>query len=167
MSPQVEAIECVVGQPSLCVSVRDDNYLHLIDTRSFDESGRVNMNVKGDDHVSFTVMHLSSSKDGAFLLASTDKHRTMIYRAGRSQIVRNFFGATNNEFSNPRHCWSHDERFVYATSQDHALVCWEVATQRQLGKLVGHAALVVRATWGTLSALLGNTSMMCTNEHDD
>jgi COMPASS component SWD3 len=139
----VEALECV-SATELAVSVREDNYLHLISTSSGEEVGRLNMNTNGDDHVSFTIMHLSCSTSGQLWLATTDKHRSMLCLAGKSpaRVIRNFFGATNNEFSNPRHCWSADERYVYATSQDNSIVCWEVATQRKVAQLMGHSAMV-------------------------
>ena len=51
-----------------------------------------------------------------------DKHRAMIYLVGQSKVLRNFYGATNDEYANPRVLWSHDERYVYCTSQDHTVV---------------------------------------------
>eukprot|EP00455_Lapot_gusevi_P055900 TRINITY_DN9165_c0_g1_i6.p1 TRINITY_DN9165_c0_g1~~TRINITY_DN9165_c0_g1_i6.p1 ORF type:complete len:414 (+),score=93.43 TRINITY_DN9165_c0_g1_i6:80-1321(+) len=138
----VESIEFLKNSNLLAASVRDDNYLHLVDINTQQEAAKVNFNINLDDHVSFTVLNMASSQDGSFLLTSTDKHRTMIYRTGQSKIVRNFYGASNDEYSNPRSVWALDERYVYSTSQDRSIVAWEVATQRVVHKLVSHTANV-------------------------
>lgn len=44
------------------------------------ETGTVNLNALGDDHVSFSASHLALSPDGQFLLASTDGPRLLMLR---------------------------------------------------------------------------------------
>ena len=100
------------------------------------------MNEKLDDHVSFTVLHMSSNADGSLLLAVTDKQKLLIFVMGETKIIRTFFGASNDEYSNPRCYWSFDETYVYCTSQDHCIVSWEVSTQRIVNKLVGHKGII-------------------------
>jgi COMPASS component SWD3 len=93
----VESIACTMGDGSvLVVGVRDDNYLHYFRVdENFDEF-RVNMNELGDDHVSFTAMDLAVSPCNRMLLVATDRPRLILFRLGTSQILRNFYGHTED-----------------------------------------------------------------------
>ena len=44
------------------------------------ETGTVNMNAMGDDHVSFSASHLALSPDQKYLLVSTDGPRLLMLR---------------------------------------------------------------------------------------
>lgn len=101
------------------------------------------MNARQDDHVSFSILHISFSEDEDYLLASTDRDRVIMYRYGQSTPVRNFYGASNDLFSQPRHAWHKSGHYVYSTSQDHKIYCWEVSTQNLVHQLEGHTGLIV------------------------
>ena len=126
------------------VSVREDNYLHELDILSLSLTNKYNMNANGDDHVSFTVLDLRQSPDGLFLLAATDMHRVILFRAFSSTQIRNFYGAANGSYSNPRVAWSHTQKYIYVSSEDEFdIFAFEVATQRVVGRLKGHTKKVV------------------------
>lgn len=139
---QVEAVEFVPGSSLLVVSVRDDCCLHAIDISTGQEIGTFNMNATGDDHVSFAALDLCCNSDGRWILASTDKHRTIMFETGTSLQVRNFYGTTNDHFSNPRSVWSSTDKYVYSTSQDQTIVGWDVCNDKLLCPLVGHTRTV-------------------------
>jgi COMPASS component SWD3 len=126
---------------TLVIGVRDDNYLYFVNPMTLAKE-KFNMNAALDDHVSFTPMHISFGLDDEYFLVSTDKDRMIMYRVGSSTPVRNFWGAPNDGFSNPRNCWDPTGKYVYSTSQDHKIYCWEVATQSIVQKLEGHTAPV-------------------------
>ena len=48
--------------------------------RHVQETGTVNLNMRGDDHVSFSGSHLALSPDGKYLLVSTDGPRILMLR---------------------------------------------------------------------------------------
>jgi WD40 repeat protein len=145
----VEAM-AVLGkeQTKVVVSVREDNRLHVIDLETGEVSELLNMNATGDDHVSFTALDLSvrpsslSSSDGRHLLVSTDRDRLILFDVERGVQVRNFYGAANDEMSQPKHCWDHAGQYVFSTSQDNTVRVWEVASQRAVAKLTGHSRTV-------------------------
>jgi len=123
---------------TLVVAVRDDNYLHYIDTEDGKEINRYNMNAVGDDHVSFSALHINSSPNQEYLLVSTDLHRLIMFECGGAKQVRNFFGSVNDQYSHPVNCWSSEGRYVYSTSQDKAVYVWDVVTEKIIKKLEGH-----------------------------
>lgn len=126
----VESLVVIKTTNIFVVGVRDDNYLHSFDIKSFKALEKWNLNAKGDDHVSFTPIHMSSSFDGKWLAVATDKHRVIMLQAGTNNQVNNFYGATNDQYSNPRVCWSHNNTFIYATSQDRSITCWDVKSAK-------------------------------------
>uniref|UniRef100_M4BUV6 Anaphase-promoting complex subunit 4 WD40 domain-containing protein n=1 Tax=Hyaloperonospora arabidopsidis (strain Emoy2) TaxID=559515 RepID=M4BUV6_HYAAE len=65
----------------LVIAVRDDCYVHYVDCVTF-EKERVNMNPDGIEHVSYTIMDLSLSPSGKYLLAATDSNRNFIFAVG-------------------------------------------------------------------------------------
>ncbi len=139
--PFVGAVECAVwlkdGLTVLC-GVRNDPYLHAVNVVSFEKTGKYNLNARLDDHVSFTPLDLVLSGDGQFLAVPTDGHRVIIFRTLTTRQVRNLYGLTADGFSNPRVAWSLDGAYLYATSQDHTVVVWDVTTGKTLHKLSGH-----------------------------
>lgn len=73
------------------------------------------MNAKGDDHVSFTALHMQFSPDGEYLLVNTDKDRLILYSMSSGSVpVRNFYGANNDIYSQPRCCWHLSGKYVYS-----------------------------------------------------
>jgi len=126
----------------LVVAVREDNYLHMIDLNSSSKT-RFNMNAALDNHVSFTAMALSFNPvDEDYLLVGTDKDRVILYKVGNSTPVRNFWGAPNDAFGNPKNCWHNSGKYVYSNAQDKRIYCWEVANSSIVSKLQDHHAQV-------------------------
>ena len=102
----------------LIVGVRDDYQLHVIEIVTPPTEGstgvveffrrKINMNANGDDFVSFTAMETSVSPNGRYVLVSTDKNRLILFHLASGSQVRNFYGAENDSFSQPRYvfCYS-------------------------------------------------------------
>eukprot|EP01137_Pigoraptor_chileana_P021958 Opistho-2@86336 len=139
----VEAIAFNKGATELAVSAREDNYLYFVEmtSGSFTRS-RVNMNAYGDDWVSFSAMELSYSPNNKYLLVSTDKDRLILFLRETGEQVRNFYGATNDEFGQPRHCWHPSGHYIFSTSQDMCIYIWDVKTEKTVAKLSGHKGVV-------------------------
>ena len=78
--------------------------------------------------------------------------------------IGNFYGASNDEYSQPRHCWDPSGKYVYSvslgnygrsladvaynfsslqTSQDKCIVVWEIRSQSVVARLEGHSETVV------------------------
>eukprot|EP01052_Picozoa_sp_SAG31_P007241 SAG31_NODE_343_length_17426_cov_35.294443_9_plen_131_part_00 len=100
------------------------------------------MNPNLDDWVSFTAMDLALSPDGKFLLVATDNSKLLLYKLRGSDQLRQFFGAENDGFANPRCLWHPSMLYVYCTAQDNTVHVWEVATQKPVGRLEGHSKCV-------------------------
>jgi hypothetical protein len=45
------------------------------------------------------------SPNGKYISVATDKDRLIIYARSTGTLVKNLYGANNDGFSNPRHCW--------------------------------------------------------------
>jgi WD40 repeat protein len=135
------AVECLTwfaGSNLLAVGVRGDHRLHMVDASTLQLCGDFNLNETGDDHVSFTAIDVASSPCGQFLLVSTDHHRLIMLAVSSGKVVRSFYGALNDDYSNARCVWSLNGRRVYGTSQDRKVVCWDVGTAEVEGSLEGH-----------------------------
>lgn len=126
------------GSNSLIVGVRDDNFLHIIDVTTFQEKSKLNLNAHGDNHVSFTPMDITVSNDEKWLVVTTDKHRSIMYEIGYNDQVRNFYGAVNDNLSRARSVWSLGGSSIYGTSQDRAIVGWDVGSSKVQCRLEGH-----------------------------
>jgi COMPASS component SWD3 len=100
------------------------------------------MNAIGDDHVSFNPMHVTLSPDERYILVSTDRDRLILYTMDTGKLVTNFYGATNDEYSQPRHCWDPSGLYIYSTSQDKTICVWEIKSQSIVVKLEGHGGIV-------------------------
>eukprot|EP00727_Mastigamoeba_balamuthi_P008285 m51a1_g4079 hypothetical protein (400) ;mRNA; r:17732-19264 len=124
------------------VGVRDDNYLHVLGLEAPHAEQLINMNATGDDHVSFTALDVSFSPSGKYLLVSTDKDRLIMYSVEGGKQVRNFYGVSNDEYSNPHHVWHPSGKYIFSTSQDNRVHVLEVATQKRVSALAGHKKVV-------------------------
>jgi WD40 repeat protein len=136
----VEAISFLPRSPSsLLVSVRGDNMLRCYDMEKMEQSSSYNMNANGDHYVSFAGRDILCSPDEAFWFINTDRHRVIMFNAGSSVQVRNFYGATNDEFSNPNTALSPSSRYLYSTSQqNNSVVCWDVLTEKVVSSFSAH-----------------------------
>lgn len=103
------------------------------------------------------------------LLRVADKDRVIMFHAATGKQVRNFYGASNGSYSNPRSSFSHSGKYVYCTTevsnlfevcnmpsahcstscccsiplQDRKVVVWETLSEKLLHKLEGHLLTVV------------------------
>ncbi|EDV19725.1 uncharacterized protein TRIADDRAFT_61807 [Trichoplax adhaerens] len=102
----------------------------------------INMNAIGDNFVSFTAMDICVSPDNNFVTVATDTSRIILYEIKTGQQLLNFYGATNDGFSQPRHCWHPDGHYLYSTSQDNCIYVWEISTQQIVSKLKVHTNVV-------------------------
>ena len=134
------AVETVAWLSSsvLCVAPREDNYLHLMHVPSRTEQARVNMNLTGDDHVSFSAMNIAASPDASLLAVATDQHRLIVLAAGTPIQVRNYWGLQNDGYSTPRVSWSRSGRFVYVSQQDASVCVYDASEGKSVGVLRGH-----------------------------
>ena len=167
----------------LIVSVR--NNCNLIYCNIKDNTKRLwNMNEKGDDHVSFTVLRMELSPSKQYLLLTTDAHRIFIIGNGTNgkngkngtdgtdgtdgsngtitpKILRNFYGHTADGMSTPRCQWHKSEKYILSNAQkDCACHIWSVASERTETQLNGHDRAV-----RDLSSTC-NGSYLCTVSYD-
>ncbi|KAJ9075132.1 hypothetical protein DSO57_1039103 [Entomophthora muscae] len=129
------------------VGVRDDNYLHYIDLKTF-EVIKFNMNANGDNIVSFTVMDLAVSPSGTHVLATTDHRsgRVILFKMSSNVICRDYYGVPQDEFSTPKLCWHPSGRVFFVTGDDFKIHVFDTATCAKLGELSGHTG-VIRTLW--------------------
>merc|ERR1712137_804260 len=135
----VESIEFTPDQIALIVSARGDNYLSYIQLRDLTIS-RIDMNATGDDHVSFTAMHVECSPGGDHLLVQTDKDRIIVMRTHTPIQSKNLYGTVNNEFSQPRATWHPSGKYIFGTSQNNMILAWDVITEQVVERMYGHTA---------------------------
>uniref|UniRef100_A0AAV1TYF0 Uncharacterized protein n=1 Tax=Peronospora matthiolae TaxID=2874970 RepID=A0AAV1TYF0_9STRA len=126
----------------LLIAVRDDCYVHYVDCITF-EKERVNMNPDGIEHVSYTIMDLSLSPSGKYLLAATDSNRNFIFAVKQNAALRNFYGHKAGPYSQPRAIWHPSEKYVISNNEDSgAIFVWSIASERVVKTLDAHDGLV-------------------------
>lgn len=125
-------------------SVRDDCYLHEVDLEDGSANNTfMNMNTLGDDYVSFNALHLELSPSKKYVLVSNDKNRIIAYDLSRGGVlVRNFYGAVNDELSQPRTAWDPSGQYIYSTSQDGNIYAWEVCSEKIVAKFAPHRKVI-------------------------
>lgn len=82
MPGQVTALAMLPGGDRCLVAVRGSNYLRrwrLGSAGDVAEEARLNLNATGDDHVSFSAVHLTLSSCQRFVLVSADTGRLLMY----------------------------------------------------------------------------------------
>ena len=136
--------------PWLIISSRGVPYLTYVDISTFDRHEISLNDADWDTHVSFTVLSLAISPDNAWLLAGTDKNRLIVYPVGGHQQVRVLQGHEHDDFFNVRAVWDHTGKYILANSQlgGHAVVVWDVASQKVVEKLQGHSHTIRDLTSG-------------------
>ncbi|ETP29857.1 hypothetical protein F442_21042 [Phytophthora nicotianae P10297] len=126
----------------LVVAVRDDCYVHYIDCSTF-EKERVNMNPDGIEHVSYTIMDLSLSPSGKYLLAATDSNRNFIFAIKRNAALRSFYGHKAGPYSQPRAVWHPSEKYVISNNEENGTIfVWSIASEQVVETFDAHDALV-------------------------
>lgn len=140
----VECVEWGAGASSnmLYVSLQGDNYIHTIDIKAMKRGPKYNMNSFGDDHVSFSALDLHSSRNGEYLIASTDKDRCIMFKSNSEIQARNFYGAESGQYFNPRAVFDPNLTNAYATSVDNTVVGWDIGSQRIITRLKGHTKMI-------------------------
>eukprot|EP00301_Raphidiophrys_heterophryoidea_P018822 c3815_g1_i1.p1 GENE.c3815_g1_i1~~c3815_g1_i1.p1 ORF type:complete len:444 (+),score=118.24 c3815_g1_i1:39-1334(+) len=130
-SGPVEALDFIDNE--YCVATkREDHRMYYINIRTFEVTD-VNMNLLGDSHVSFTALNLAVSRSGRYVVAVTDKSRSIMFDVRSPKQVRNFFGADNDGFAMPAASFDECDSYLYCTSQTGpSIVCWDVAMQRMV-----------------------------------
>lgn len=112
---------CWVNDRTFALAARDDHHLHYWDIDGGADAGpkervKCNLNATGDSVVSFAVLALDVSADGALIAACTDRSRVIVLQTFTSKQLRNLYGATIDEYDVPSVCFSSDRSFVYVTS---------------------------------------------------
>ncbi|KAG3197426.1 hypothetical protein PC128_g6855 [Phytophthora cactorum] len=142
-------VEAMVFAPSglesselLVVAVRDDCYVHYVDCSTF-EKERINMNPDGIEHVSYTIMDLSLSPSGKYLLAATDSNRNFIFSVKQNVALRNFYGHKAGPYSQPRAVWHPSEKYVISNNEENGTIfVWSIASEQVVETFDAHDALV-------------------------
>ncbi|KAL3666216.1 hypothetical protein V7S43_009002 [Phytophthora oleae] len=126
----------------LVIAVRDDCYVHYVDCSTV-EKERVNMNPDGIEHVSYTIMDLSLSPSGKYLLAATDSNRNFIFSIKQNMALRSFYGHKAGPYSQPRAVWHPSEKYVISNNEESgAIFIWSIASERVVETFDAHDGLV-------------------------
>ncbi|KAI8904728.1 WD40-repeat-containing domain protein [Gorgonomyces haynaldii] len=132
----------VFTQTHLILGVRGDHELTCFDLAT-EQIQKVNMNVNGDDWVSFTPMSLSVSPSGKHLLVYTDSKagRVIIYETLTSRIVQELWGVLVDDFDCPQSAWHPNGRYVACTSNDNTVHVFDLKTKSVI-KIEGHLGTI-------------------------
>lgn len=136
-------IECIeyVSSTQLFVTVREDNYIHLIDIQSHKEIKKINLNLNiYDDHVSFNVLYLKCFH--SLLAIVTDSHRIILLHLETHKQINNFYNVPNSGYANPRVCFSKSGQYLFVSSEDKSIHCLDIVSGKTISKLTGHESQV-------------------------
>eukprot|EP00644_Phytophthora_capsici_P013984 jgi/Phyca11/539192/estExt2_Genewise1Plus.C_PHYCAscaffold_30049 len=140
-APEVNGDKDTSGE-LLVIAVRDDCYVHYVDCSTL-EKERVNMNPDGIEHVSYTIMDLSLSPSGKYLLAATDSNRNFIFSIKQNLALRSFYGHKAGPYSQPRAVWHPSEKYVISNNEESgAVFIWSIASERVVESFDAHDGLV-------------------------
>eukprot|EP00298_Acanthocystis_sp_HF-20_P006763 c16529_g1_i1.p1 GENE.c16529_g1_i1~~c16529_g1_i1.p1 ORF type:complete len:413 (-),score=155.83 c16529_g1_i1:6-1244(-) len=122
----VEALS-FIDDNTCVITKREDHRMYYLDVNTF-QTTVVNMNAKGDSHVSFTALDLVVGNKHNYVVAVTDKSRAIMFDTRSPNQLRNFYGATNDGFSMPSGTFDCNDKYFFSTSQaGPSIVCWDVA----------------------------------------
>jgi len=111
---------CWATSQIFVLAARNDHYLHYWDVNGegskLCQHSKTTLNLISDGVVSFVVLALAASQDGALIAACTDKSRVIVLKAFTDIQLRNLYGATVDEYDVPSICFSLDRSFLYTTS---------------------------------------------------
>lgn len=172
----VEAMTFSPSGDHLVFVVRGDHCVSFLNRKSLTIDQRVNMNANGDPICSFTVLDIHFDATSKYLLLATDRNRLILMHVPPSTSsdpsfpsspssssssssssmdenvvtgvhVRDFYGCSNDEYSMPRCGLDPQLEYIYCTSQDKKVYCWDTFSQSVVARLdhgAGPAAAVVR-----------------------
>ncbi|CAK4659686.1 hypothetical protein LEN26_006157 [Aphanomyces euteiches] len=130
----------------LVISIRDDCYMHYVDCSTLEKT-RINMNVDGIEHVSYTMMDLQTSPSGEYLLVATDANRHFIIKVRSNVVLRSFYGHKAGPYSQPRVTWHASEKYIISNTEgEGGLVMWCVASEKVIHRIKAHEKLL-RDLW--------------------
>lgn len=141
----VEGLAWACGGERLVASVRGAGELLMYDAATMRPVSSLPLETDGG--APLVALALQSSPDGRWVSASTDRGRTLVLSVESATCVRQLIGASGPDgFGRPVHTWHPSGRFLYATAE-HAeyagpIDVWDVAAERPLHALQGHAAQV-------------------------
>ncbi|DBB06686.1 TPA: hypothetical protein ACH3X1_012194 [Trebouxia sp. C0004] len=140
---QVQDVVFIPGaEPSdqlLAVALKNTNYLRLFDVHQLKEHSKVNMNARGDDHVSFSASHLAVSPCQRYLLVSTDGSRIIMFRLKDWTQTRNFYGLSVEEkFHQPCAAWHKNSFYIFAAAAAGTVYVFHVGTTKVEARLKAH-----------------------------
>jgi WD40 repeat protein len=104
----------------------------------------VSLNDLDDGHVGFNAMHIAVHPSGKYLAVATDRQRSFVYEWGKRGRVRTLISDFQaDEFAPaPRQAWDAEGRHLYIACGETTVAVWDVGMERQVGRLVGHSAIV-------------------------
>ena len=142
-SKPIESMAFLPHSPVIVLGMREDHALSYMDLNS-GEVKRVNMNVTGDDWVSFTPMYISVSPTGDHLLVYTDSEagRIIIYETETSRIVKSLWGLAFDDFASPQCAWHPKGRYIVATNHNELIKVFDASNGECVTTLNGHMGLV-------------------------
>ena len=135
----VEAL-CFVNRTLVCYA-RETPHLACFDTQDDFKLRKINLNVDNpggvcfDEHVSFAVMDIQvrrSEKSGKdYLLLATDKSRNIVMDFESGKQVRNLYGHSNEDFSQPKVGFSQNCQYVLGNTQENGSLCvWDISSEK-------------------------------------
>lgn len=82
-------------------SIRNDAHLQIIDIVKMEIVDKLNVNITGDDHVSFTVLDMVFDAYYGLLYLATDTHTIVIMDTLTKQHIRRLYCTDNHELATP------------------------------------------------------------------
>lgn len=85
----------------IVISVRNDPNLHIIDVEKMAVVDKINVNINGDDHVSFAILDIAYDPYYGLLYLATDVQTILIMDTITKQHIRRLYCTDNNDLSSP------------------------------------------------------------------
>jgi WD40 repeat protein len=82
---------------------------------------------------------------GQYVASATDANRNFILDVSSGKIVRNFYGHSNDGYSQPKVAWSRSGQYVLGnTTEDGSVVVWDVSSSSIADRLSSHHTQPIR-----------------------
>ncbi|KAI3436853.1 hypothetical protein D9Q98_006263 [Chlorella vulgaris] len=102
------------------------------------EEARINMNARGDDHVSFSAAHLALSPCARLVLVSADNGRLLVYERQGWSLLRSIFGLPTEQFHQYCATFDRTSSYVMAAAAHGALAIFHVGSATRVALLPAH-----------------------------